>query len=114
MLACGAGGVLVELLKDVAVRLTPLTREEAREMIRSLKTYPLLQGYRGSPACAIVALEEILLRVSAMAEDLPQIAELDLNPVVVFAQGAQILDSRVRLHAPEGGAAGRGRFLRGS
>ncbi|HZT05879.1 MAG TPA: acetate--CoA ligase family protein [Chloroflexota bacterium] len=97
VLACGAGGVQVELLKDIAVRLTPLTREDASEMLRSLKTYPLLTGFRGARSCDVAALEDVLLRVSAMAEDLPQILELDLNPVVALAAGAIILDARVRV-----------------
>jgi acetate---CoA ligase (ADP-forming) len=101
VVACGAGGVLVELLRDVAVRLTPLTREDASEMIRSLKTYPLLTGFRGSAACDTAALEEGLLRVSAMVEDIPQIAELDCNPFVVQESGAVILDARVRVRASE-------------
>ena len=77
VVACGAGGVQVELLKDVSVRLTPLSNEDASEMIRELKTYPLLTGFRGSAKCDIDALEDGLLRVSAMVEDLPQIAELE-------------------------------------
>jgi acetyl coenzyme A synthetase (ADP forming)-like protein len=101
VVACGAGGVLVELLRDVSVRLTPLTREDASEMIRSLKTYPLLTGFRGSVACDTAALEEGLLRVSAMVEDIPQIAELDCNPFVVQEKGAVILDARVRVAATE-------------
>src|SRR6185295_9553299 len=74
VVACGAGGVQVELLRDVSVRLTPLSSEDAREMIRSLKTYPLLNGFRGSKVCDVAALEDGLLRVSAMDDDLPQIA----------------------------------------
>src|SRR5690349_4085378 len=66
VVACGAGGVQVELLKDVSVRLTPLSIEDASEMIRELKTYSLLTGFRGSVACDIPALEQTLLRVSAM------------------------------------------------
>src|SRR5204863_2398008 len=83
VVACGAGGVQVELLRDVSVRLTPLAREDAAEMIRSLKTFPLLNGFRGTPVRDVAALEDGLLRVSAMVEDLPQIAELDSNPFVV-------------------------------
>jgi len=101
VVACGAGGVFVELMRDVSVRLTPLTSDDASEMIRSLKSYPLLTGFRSSPVCDTAALEECLLRVSTMAEDLPQIAELDCNPVVVREQGAVILDARVRVSAPE-------------
>ena len=101
VVACGAGGVQVELLRDVSVRLTPLSREDAAEMIRSLKTYPLLDGFRGGPVCDVAALEEGLLRVSAMVEDIPQIAELDCNPFVVLEHGAVILDARVRVTAVE-------------
>jgi acyl-CoA synthetase (NDP forming) len=92
---------LVELLRDVSVRLTPLTREDASEMIRGLKSYPLLVGFRGSAPCDTAALEEGLLRVSAMVEDIPQIAELDCNPFVVGESGAVILDARVRVAASE-------------
>jgi acyl-CoA synthetase (NDP forming) len=101
VVACGAGGVQVELLRDVSVRLTPLSREDASEMIRSLKTYPLLDGFRGGPVCDVSALEEGLLRTSAMVEDIPQIAELDCNPFVVLERGAVILDARVRVATVE-------------
>ncbi|HJQ68998.1 MAG TPA: GNAT family N-acetyltransferase [Blastocatellia bacterium] len=101
VVACGAGGALGELLSDVSVRLTPLTREDASEMVRSLKTYPLLTGFRGSPPSDTAALEEGLLRVSAMVEDIPQIAELDCKPFVVHESGAVILDARVRVAASE-------------
>jgi acyl-CoA synthetase (NDP forming) len=97
VLACGAGGVQVELLRDVSVRLTPISKEDATEMIQSLKTYPLLDGFRGAPVFDVAALQEGLLRISAMVEDLPQIAELDSNPFVVQQQGAVILDARVRI-----------------
>jgi acyl-CoA synthetase (NDP forming) len=101
VVACGAGGVQVELLRDVSMRLSPLSREDASEMIRSLKTYPLLNGFRGGPVCDVAALEDGLLRVSAMVEDLPQIAELDCNPFVVQEHGAVILDARARVVAVE-------------
>ena len=101
VVACGAGGVQVELLKDVSVRLTPLSNEDASEMIRELKTYPLLTGFRGSAPCDVAALEDGLLRVSAMVEDLPQIVELDCNPFVVHETGATILDARIRVKAVE-------------
>jgi acyl-CoA synthetase (NDP forming) len=70
-------------------------------MIRSLKTYPLLNGFRGAPLCDVAALEDGLLRVSAMVEDIPQIAELDCNPFVVLERAAVILDARVRVTAVE-------------
>ncbi len=101
VVACGAGGVQVELLRDVSVRLTPLSNEDASEMIRELKTYPLLTGFRGSVPADVTALEEGLLRVSAMVEDLPQIAELDCNPFVVHETGAAILDARIRVTSVE-------------
>jgi len=101
VVACGAGGIQVELLRDVSVRLTPLSNEDASEMIRELKTYPLLLGFRGSVPADVTALEEGLLRVSAMVEDLPQIAELDCNPFVVHDTGATILDARIRVTAVE-------------
>jgi len=101
VLACGAGGVQVELLRDVSIRLTPLTKEDASEMIRELKTYPLLTGFRGAPVCDVTALQDGLLRLSAMVEDLPQIAELDFNPFVVHERGASILDARIRVSTVE-------------
>ena len=101
VVACGAGGVQVELLGDVSVRLTPLSKEDTSEMIRSLRTYSLLTGFRGAPACDVSALEEALVRVSAMVDDIPQIAELDCNPLVVLEQGAVILDARVRVASVE-------------
>lgn len=97
VVACGAGGVQVELLRDVSVRITPLSKEDASDMIRELKTYPLLTGFRGSVPADVAALEDGLLRVSAMVEDIPQIAELDCNPFVVHATGATILDARIRV-----------------
>ena len=101
VIACGAGGVQVELLRDVAVRLTPLSGDDASEMIQSLKTYPLLKGFRGAAASDVAALEEGLLRASTMVEDIPQIAEIDCNPFVVNERGAVILDARVRVAAAE-------------
>jgi acyl-CoA synthetase (NDP forming) len=83
------------------VRLTPLSVQDAEEMIRSLRTYPLLTGFRGSSRCDIQALEDGLLRVSKIVEDLPQIAELDCNPFVVLPDGAVVLDARVRVTAVE-------------
>lgn len=99
VVACGAGGTQVELLHDVSIRLTPLAQEDAAEMIHELKTYPLLTGFRGAPVCDVGALKEGLLRLSAMVEDLPQIAELDFNPFLVHERGASILDARIKVSA---------------
>jgi acyl-CoA synthetase (NDP forming) len=86
-----------ELLKDVAVRITPLTVEDARAMPRALATFPLLDGYRGAPKLDVAALEQLLLRVSQLVEGNPEIAEMDLNPVIVHADGVAVVDARVRL-----------------
>jgi acetyl coenzyme A synthetase (ADP forming)-like protein len=99
VVACGAGGIQVELLRDVAIRLTPISAIDAGEMIRSLKTYPLLVGFRGGPKYDVAALESGLLRVSALVDDISQIAELDCNPFVVHERGAVILDARIRVAA---------------
>ena len=97
VVACGAGGVLVELIKDVSVRLAPLTKRDAEEMVRELKSFPLLTGYRGANPGDVAALVDTVLRVSAMVEDLPQIAELDLNPVLVHEKGVTVVDARIRV-----------------
>jgi len=99
ILGCGADGVLVELLKDVSVRITPLTDQDASEMIRSLKTFELLNGYRGGPRYDIEALEQLLLRVSGLVVDIHEIAELDLNPVILLpeGQGVSLVDARIRV-----------------
>ena len=99
VVACGAGGVLVELLKDVTVRLTPLTALDAEEMVRALKTFPLLTGYRGNPAHDVAALVDVILRVGALVEAHPEIGELDLNPIIVHERGATIVDARVQIVA---------------
>jgi acyl-CoA synthetase (NDP forming) len=101
VVACGAGGVLVELIKDVSVRLAPLSRRNAEEMVRELKSYPLLTGYRGGVAGDVAALIDAILRISALVEDLPQIAELDLNPILVHPTGVTIVDARVRVTAAD-------------
>jgi acetyl coenzyme A synthetase (ADP forming)-like protein len=97
VIACGAGGTSVELLRDVAVRITPLTDIDAREMLRSLHSFPLLDGYRGAAPCDVAALEDVLARVSALVDENPEIVELDANPVVARPDGATILDARVRI-----------------
>ena len=100
VVACGAGGTSAELMKDVAVRITPLTDADATEMVRSLATFPLLDGYRGAPKADVPALEDLLLRVSAMVDAHPEIAEMDLNPVKVLERGAVVVDARIRLEQP--------------
>jgi acetate---CoA ligase (ADP-forming) len=99
VIACGAGGTAVELLKDVAVRITPLTDRDAAEMVRSLATFPLLDGYRGAAKADVAALEDLLLRVGALVEAHPEVAELDCNPVKVLPDGAVVVDARIRVEA---------------
>ena len=99
VVACGAGGTAVELLKDVAVRITPLTTLDASEMIRSLATFPMLDGYRGVPKADVGALEDVLLRVGSLVEAHTDVAEMDCNPVIVGERGALVVDARIRLQA---------------
>jgi acetyl coenzyme A synthetase (ADP forming)-like protein len=101
VVACGAGGTAVEVLKDVKVRITPLTDRDAHEMVTSLRTFPLLDGFRGAPKCDVAGLEELLLRVAAMVEQHPEIAEMDCNPVIVRPEGAVIVDARIRIEVLE-------------
>jgi acetyl coenzyme A synthetase (ADP forming)-like protein len=99
LLACGAGGTNAELLGDLAVRLTPLSDLDAAEMLRSLKIFPRLEGYRGAPASDVPGVEDLLLRVSALVEAHPEVAEMDLNPVRALPGGPLVLDARIRLEA---------------
>lgn len=102
LLACGSGGTLVELMRDVDVRITPVTDLDVDEMLRSLKTWPLFEGYRSQPPLDADAFRSILFRISALVEDLPHIAELDLNPVLVAEAGGGCiaLDARIRMETP--------------
>ncbi|MGA3215131.1 MAG: acetate--CoA ligase family protein [Acidimicrobiales bacterium] len=93
----GLGGKLVEVLGDIAVRVAPLTDSDIDDMVRSLRSYRLLTGYRGAPALDLDALGQVLGRVSALACDRPEIAEMDLNPLFVLEKGAVVADVRVRL-----------------
>lgn len=97
LVACGAGGTAVEVLGDVAVRLAPLTDRDAERMVRSLSTFRLLDGYRGAPRADVSAFEDLLLRLGALADAHPEVAELDCNPVVVGKRGATVVDARVRV-----------------
>jgi acyl-CoA synthetase (NDP forming) len=96
----GIAGVATELLGDLAYRILPLTALDAHELVRSARASPLLFGYRGTDPVDVAALEELLLRVSRVAEDLPEIAELALDPVVVAGRGLAVLEASVRLVAP--------------
>jgi len=93
----GLGGILVEILKDVAFRIVPLTRRDAAEMIREIKGYPLLEGYRGQEPADLAKLEEMILKISGFVEQHPEIEELDLNPVFAYKDGAVAVDARIVL-----------------
>jgi acyl-CoA synthetase (NDP forming) len=104
----GLGGVATEVLADHAARLVPLTEADADMLINSIRSAPLLHGHRGAPAADLAALREILLRVSRLTDDLPEIVELDLNPVIARPDGTVAVDARIRV-APQ---AGQDPFLR--
>jgi len=93
----GLGGVHTDLLGDRVFRLLPVTTLDAGRMWRSLRGARLLTGYRGSPPVDTVALEDLLLRVGRLAEELPAVAELDLNPVLAGPGGAVAVDIKLRL-----------------
>jgi len=93
----GLGGVATEVLADHAARLAPLTEAEADTLINSIRSAPLLHGHRGAPAADLGALREVLLRVSRLSDDLPEIIELDLNPVIARPDGAIAVDARIRV-----------------
>jgi acetyl coenzyme A synthetase (ADP forming)-like protein len=95
----GLGGVNVEVLRDVGFRLAPLTDRSARELVRGIRGFPLLDGHRGAARADVAALEATLLRVGALAAACPRILELDLNPVRVMGQGCVALDARIRVGA---------------
>jgi acyl-CoA synthetase (NDP forming) len=97
----GLGGVHVEVLGDVQFRVAPLTDRDADELLHGIRASKLLQGYRGHQPADIDALRELLLRISRLAEEVPEVAELDLNPVIALSpgQGCRIVDARIRVAA---------------
>jgi len=93
----GLGGVLVEVLKDVSFRIIPIAPRDAQQMIREIKGFPLLEGYRGQDPADLAALESLLLRISEFVEQQPEVSELDLNPVFAYKDGALAVDARIVL-----------------
>jgi acyl-CoA synthetase (NDP forming) len=97
---CGLGGIHTELFRDRTLRLLPITDRDATSMWHSLRAAPLLTGYRGSAPVDTAGWERLLLRLGRLAEDLPEVAELDANPVIVRPDGLAVVDIKVRLAAP--------------
>ena len=83
----GLGGIFVEVMKDVAFAVAPLSRPEARELIELIKGYKVLTGVRGEPSVDLAATEDLVLRVARLVADFPQIAEMDLNPIFLYPEG---------------------------
>ena len=97
VLMFGLGGILVEVLKDVSFRIVPVSKNDAKEMIKELKGYPILEGYRGQKPANISALVDLIVEVSRFVEQNPQIKELDLNPVMAYEDKVVALDARIIL-----------------
>jgi acetate---CoA ligase (ADP-forming) len=97
LVAFGPGGVMAELIGDAALRIAPLTDVDAEELVHSGKAGRLVEGWRGSAAADDAALVDLLHRLSRLSEDLPEIAELDLNPVLALEHGCVAVDARIRI-----------------
>ncbi|MDH7487532.1 MAG: acetate--CoA ligase [Anaerolineae bacterium] len=97
LLLFGLGGIYVEALKDVTFRVAPIDEREAREMIGEIRAYSLLRGVRGEPPADMEAIVDTLLRMSQLVTDFPEIAEMDINPLIVFEQGKGVLSIDMRL-----------------
>lgn len=95
VLMFGLGGIFVEVLKDVAFRIVPLEPRDARQMVREIKGFPVLEGVRGQPAADLAAIEKLILKLSEFVEAHPEIEELDLNPVFAYADGCIAVDARI-------------------
>jgi acyl-CoA synthetase (NDP forming) len=100
LLMVGAGGVLTDVLGDRAFGLAPITDADADELINSLRSARLLDGYRGAPVVSRAAVRDVLVRVGALVDDVPQIAELDINPLIARTDGLYVVDTRIRLAEP--------------
>jgi acetyl coenzyme A synthetase (ADP forming)-like protein len=100
----GLGGIFVETVKDIVFRLAPITDREAMEMITGIRAYPILKGLPGEAGVAVQTLQEMLLRLSQMAVEVPEIAELDLNPVLAFPESDRCAAVDARIRVGPGGA----------
>lgn len=93
----GLGGIFVEILKDVSFRVAPITEYDASDMIKEVRAYPVLRGYRNIPSTDINTIKDILMKVSRMVIEHSEVKELDLNPVMVYEKGAKVVDVRIIL-----------------
>ncbi len=96
----GIGGIFVEVLKDVTFRIAPIVEKDAKEMIKEIKAYPILKGYRNTPPADENAIVKILLNVSKLIMEHPEINQMDLNPIMVYENGASVVDARIILEKP--------------
>jgi acetyltransferase len=100
VVACGLGGTMAELFADTAFRVAPLTDLDAAGMLEGLRSARLLTGYRGAAASDTAALKDAVLRLSALVTAIPEIREIEINPLCVFETGVRALDVRVRVETP--------------
>jgi acyl-CoA synthetase (NDP forming) len=101
LVAFGPGGVLAELIGEASFRIAPLTDVDAAELVTTGKAGRLVAGFRGAPAADDAALVDLVLRLARLAEELGEVAELDLNPVIALPEGCMAVDARVRVKRPE-------------
>jgi acyl-CoA synthetase (NDP forming) len=97
LVAFGPGGVMAELIGQAGFRIAPITDVDAAELLSTGKAGRLVAGFRGAPAADAAALTDLLMRLSALAEDLPEVTELDMNPVIAHEQGCTVVDCRARV-----------------
>jgi len=96
----GLGGIFVEVMKDVSFRVSPIRMEDALEMLREIKSYNVLEGYRGQPPVNMNAIAEIIVKTSKLLEENPEIESIDLNPVMAYTDSAMVVDARIILKKP--------------
>lgn len=97
VLMFGLGGILVEIYQDVSFRVAPIASQQAQEMMEAIKGFPLLTGYRGNTPKDISSVKNCLLRLSQLVMDHPEIAELDINPLIVTEKGCFVADVKMKL-----------------
>ena len=99
----GLGGTLVEVLKDVTFRLAPMWKVSAEKMVREIRAFQVLDGFRGTPKADVDSIIDTMLRLSALVCNHPEVVELDINPLIVHpvGKGSSVADSRVMLRKPE-------------